>query len=169
VKNARLIRLIEFKRIRDLSEKETRKRNRLAKALASEPTKHLQQVSRTVHWYVGSNFVCRPERYHIVPYLDFADRSVGPEFNNLGEFVQAIAIQAFERSLKDQEVEEEVSSAESYLVRLQSVWRGTKAATSSSGMLCLQVTAQGNLRYVALKHVRELSHTLERTALRKNV
>lgn len=162
IKNARLIRLVEFKRIRNLSQKELRKRNRLARALASKPANDLQQVSRKVHWYVGSSFACRPERYHIVPYLDFADRSMSPKFNSLGEFVEAIAAQAFGRAPNDNEVEQELSRAENYLVHLQSVWRGTKVASASSGMLCLQITAEGNLRYVALKYIRELSHTVER-------
>src|SRR5215472_14645009 len=66
VENARLIRLIEFKRTtnRRALKKETEKRDRLAKALESG---NLQPISRRLHWFVGSDFSHHPERYHILP------------------------------------------------------------------------------------------------------
>jgi hypothetical protein len=161
VENTRLIRLIEFKRKTNLRglEKEKAKRNQLAKALESDTWRNLQPISRNVHWFVESNFPM--EWYRIVPYLDFADRGVTRQFENLAEFVEAIAIEAFENLTNDERAAQEISDAHNYLSCLESVWRGKRSA-SSSGTLCLQFTAKGNLQYVTLKHFRELSHKLER-------
>jgi hypothetical protein len=115
VENARLIRLIEFKRKTNLLglKKERGKRKQLASGLQSDNWTNLQPVARNVHWFGESDF--SPEWYRIVPYPDFADPSVTSRFENLAEFVEAIAREAFGNLTNEEKAAQERSEAQNYL------------------------------------------------------
>jgi hypothetical protein len=150
VHNPMFLRLIEFKRFANVSDKEARKRNQLKKALKADT--HLQSVSRKVHWYVESTLLLPELKVRFVPYLDFLAASASPEFKELSNFVEVIAREASAPSVDDQQIQD----ARDYLKLLESVWKSKRYASSSSGVLVLHATAQGDLQYRVLENIREL-------------
>jgi hypothetical protein len=87
IANARLVRLIEFKRELNKSPKERVKLVVLQRLLVTEAYARLESISRKAHWYVLTNFN-KWQSSVIVPYLDL-ESPVGDR--DLAQFVQETA------------------------------------------------------------------------------
>ncbi len=72
-----VVRLIEFKRATNKSDKEHKKRAKLELLLAGEPV--LTDVSRVVHWYIETSESAVDWLTRITPYLDFEDEMLRAE------------------------------------------------------------------------------------------
>jgi hypothetical protein len=152
-KNSRIIRLIEFKRAANDSRKEQSKLAALLQALTTPGNSRLQLISRKIHWYVESEFQTRL-KIRIAPYMDLQYLDFGAKFTNLQKFVEAIADAASNSSIGKEEMRD-------YLEYLDLVCKCQESDdylsdTASSGALCLQITAGGQLRYVAVANFRDL-------------
>lgn len=144
-----LVRLIEFKRTSNTSDKEELKRAELQILVANRTD--LQDISRTVHWYIETSESPIDWSTRICPYLDFEDRSLGER--SLIDFATSIA-DAVERlqSTGVQDAECDPEKVQLYLNMLATC-SGKKG--SSSGVLVI-VGPDGVLRYIALDNIHDL-------------
>jgi hypothetical protein len=143
-----VVRLLEFKRSKNKSDKELHKLELLRTAMMPFP--HLDPVSRAVHWYIESNDDASADA-RAVPYLDLAVIDP-PRQTTMFSFIDAL-------------VEEVVSSGKppirdtlirQYLECVAS-WPGESGAFS--GGLLIVVDEQGRLTYLALDNIRDLCLT----------
>ncbi|WOI47894.1 hypothetical protein [Acidovorax sp. BLS4] len=145
-----VIRLIEFKRASNDSDKESDKLDTLKLSLENEPA--LQQVSRAIHWYVESSKGPLDWRTRVCPYLDFAGGQSPP-----------LDFQAFTQSLAETVGKAQAEEFPDALIQryLDAVAAFSgKSGTSSSGLL-VSVGQDGTLHYIALESIRELRQELQ--------
>ena len=150
VSNPRVLRLIEFKRLANDSDKEETKLESLASALSRR--EHLKQVSRKIHWYAESEMRESLFRTRVIPYLDHreAELDAAGRTLDLAAFIDTIADDALHSPA--------VSSEEEgiYKEYLYVVCHCQGGVSTSSGGLLLQVTADNKLHYVAISDLRHL-------------
>ena len=144
-----IVRLIEFKRVSNSSNKEREKRTTLEHLIADKPD--LQEVSRTVHWYIETREALVDWSTRITPYLDFGSMANGK--SSLIEFTTSIAeAVACVQSKERDKAECDPEKVQLYLNLLAT----TCGKDSSSSGALVMVGKDGALRYIALENVRDL-------------
>ena len=150
------LRLIEFKSSANRSEKEASRFRKLSYGLAGIPA--LLPVSHRVHWYVETS----PDRAsgvrtYFSSYLTALAQSERQRSAlNLERFIARIASDIFSPL-------SEAEDAEAIRDYLQLVrWCQGVKEESNAGALIMVADGSGNLRYVALKNIMELSMTHEK-------
>jgi len=141
-----VVRLIEFKRKSNKSEKEAIKRNLLEIALKKQP--QLQVISRMVHWYVETEETPLEWTTRICPYIDFEKKGLTAS-TSFSEFTEQLAISAL-TTVEPEFPTEKVS------LYFDTVATLSKKGSSSSGLL-VSIDRKGALRYVAVESIRDLS------------
>lgn len=86
IANAKIVRLIEFKRESNRDAKEIANFQLLCRALNSSHLSHLDAISRKIHWFVQTNF-SKTQNSIVVPYLDLKTPSSSL---NLAGFIEKL-------------------------------------------------------------------------------
>ena len=149
------LRLIEFKSTSNRSDKEEARFRKLSYAL--ECREGLREVSHRIHWYVETApDIQSGVRAYFSSYLyalSQPTRSVEPL--NLERFIAQTARSIFSAQAEDPE------AVRNYLSLIK--WcQGVEEDKSSAGALIVVCDGKGNLRYVELKNIMELSMTHEK-------
>lgn len=148
IANSRVIRLLEFKREANHSDKERGKLKAVQEAIALNSQDGLEGISRNIHLYVNSDFRQRiRDRMEIgvCPYLDF----LNPRSElSLIELIETTAKEAVGDPLD----EETLALSRCYL-RMVS---GLSAKGGSSGCLVLFIGESGNVSYASLDDVSQV-------------
>jgi hypothetical protein len=150
IAQARLVRLIEFKRRRNKSRKERVKLAVLMTALEGAGNVPLVAVSREVHWYVQTDFTMKPNSV-VVPYLDLECPSGD---RDLERFVQEIGDAMDGPGMRD----EELDSLRLYVQAL-AVCAGDNEAEAGSGGLIIASGSGGATQLYPIHDVRQLAMT----------
>jgi hypothetical protein len=147
IANARLVRLIEFKRELNTDDKEPVKLSRLKAGLGSSSFAFLESISREIHWYVLTNFN-KSQNSVVVPYLDLespaGDRDL-PRF--IEETVNALA----RPGINEDDLRE-------YIQLLGRCFRSGRIARTTGGLV-FTVNHQGKSIFVPIRDVQELAMT----------
>ena len=144
VRGARVMRLLEFKRLANDSDKEAAKLIHLQRALSDETNADLIPVSREVHWFIGSRNQDTLD-LRIVPYLDFQDMNVrGPDLRG---FIDAMVSEAA-HSTSDKSA--------TFSRYLQVVAQSQGSIKGSSGGLIVSIDDSGTVNYAVVEDLREL-------------
>ena len=147
------IRILEFKREVNRSQKEARKLQQLRIALKGREYVNLEPLSRRVHWYVESIEDVPVWRTRARPYLDLAKPS--PSDLNIAQLTEQLAGVAVGAS-QPEFASEDIAR---YLKAL-ATFSGTKG-TSSSGII-VAIDSTGQIRWLPLESVRDLRLTLSK-------
>lgn len=150
-----MLRLLEFKRNGNASDKENHKLKILRVAIAKHS--HLRPVSRAIHWYVES--MPSPAAGDVpIRLCCYLELDTSPTLKTLADFSNEFAQQALDPS-KDEPTPELISE---YLRCLEDL---AKEGTASGGGMLVKISPDGQLSYVALSDIRQLSlqhaHMLE--------
>lgn len=152
------IRIIEFKRVSNHSVKESGKLQHLQGALKGSPL--LEQVSRTVHWYIVSDQGPLAWTTAVRPYLDLEKQGVaGVTLNTFIERMVAHALDADQPEFPPETIADYLAQVAKYA--------GTKG-TSSSGLVVL-LTKDGVLRHLQIDNVLDLRLQMRLLKERLNV
>ncbi|MBF0354941.1 MAG: hypothetical protein HQL43_06880 [Alphaproteobacteria bacterium] len=146
--NPRIIRIFEFKRRDNESNKELVKRGLLEDALAGQEMAPLAAISREIHWYVESDYRHEGGQTLAMPYLDFPARS---DVQDLTAFIDRLI-----REAATPANDQKLSLSKEYLNVLLRLALGAKGG---SGTFIVSVTGGGGLQFVHLPDVQELFMT----------
>ena len=153
IANARILRLVEFKREGNKDKKEKLKWKLLSDALETEDIIDLTSISRKIHWYVNSDYraktIGNDSNIKICPYLDFYNSNI---FINLTEFINKTAEEAYTETMSD----EEMKWCKIYLEIVASIFG---SASGKSGCLLLTVSGSGQLTYAAVDDIGDFIET----------
>ncbi|WP_075255784.1 hypothetical protein [Herbaspirillum camelliae] len=152
LQGSRAMRILEFKRAENSSQKEASKRRALEAILGNKQWKPLAELSRQVHWYIESSHSVSKLDFTICPYLDFEHRShlVGPTFQEMiSNFADELSSDGPSRS----------ALFKQYLNLL--ILTSKKQSTGSGAMIVF-MSECGELRYVAVEHFHELDLHLDK-------
>lgn len=143
--NPRIIRIFEFKRRSNDSDKEVTKRGLLEDALSSPEMAPLAAISREIHWYVESDYQHEGGQTLAMPYLDFISR---PYVLELTAFMDRLVSEAsaYGDDLK-------LARSREYLDLLVFLAEGVEGG---SGTFIVSISGGGGLQFVHLPDVREL-------------
>jgi hypothetical protein len=152
--NASTCRLIEFKRTANKSQKEEEKLRRLSDGLAiSNPA--YKSISREIHWYVEIDDTPAELDVRVIPYLDFLEAG---KYSNLSDFIEACAGQACGSALDDYQVR----MYRNYLYYLDKLAGSDASASGSgSGVLVMAITADDQLKWMAVENIKHIFMTRE--------
>lgn len=150
IKYPGVMRLLEFKRSQNKSDKELYKLEGLRTAMMPFP--HLHPVSRTVHWYIESN-EDESSDARAVPYLDL-DVADPDGQTTMFAFIDALVAEALTTSKQ----QFSIALISEYLECVAS-WPGESGAFS--GGLLLMLDEQGHLVYHVLDNILDLRMTHE--------
>ncbi|MTV39013.1 hypothetical protein [Duganella radicis] len=149
LRGARTMRILEFKRAKNDSDKETAKLLHLSRALSTEANSTLLRISRAIHWFIGSMSDNTGLNIRIVPYLDFQQPAAAKK--TLQEFIAAMVNEAAQSG---------PDNGELYDRYLEVLANCQGSAKGSSGGLVASVDENGNVSYVVVEDLRELGLTL---------
>jgi hypothetical protein len=150
IANARLVRLIEFKRELNKSLKEQTKLVVLKRLLLADIDSRLESISRKNHWYVQTNFN-RWESSVIVPYLDL-ESPVGDR--DLVRFVQETANALAGPAMTEQEF----ADWQWYMQKVTEFFGSSRIPRTTGGLL-FAVNAKGEAAYFKFRDIIELAMT----------
>jgi len=150
IANAKIVRLIEFKREENKDPKEYSKFIMLSRALNGPGLSHLIPLSRKIHWYVLTNFN-KPHSSIVVPYLDFL-KPTGDR--DLAKFVQELT-----DDIAGPEMDEQESRDLPRYIQEVAQWAGSSRPPATTGGLLFVVNALGQPQYLFIRDVRELAMT----------
>ena len=145
--NPRILRVFEFKRQANSSDKEREKRGFLEDALVGQGLEHLLRVSREIHWYVESDYQAVGGFTQVLPYLNFLSRE-GPIWE-LPDYIERLAEEAV--NAPDDPAKAVVSKE--YVKFLS--WLAT-SKPGGSGSLILSVTGAGGLQFMHFDDLTDL-------------
>lgn len=145
--NPRILRVFEFKRQANTSDKEREKRSLLEDALVGQGQEHLLRVSREIHWYVESDYQAVGGFTQVLPYLNFLSRE-GP-IRELSDYIEQLANEAV--NAPDDPAKAAVSKE--YIKFLS--WLA-KSKPGGSGSLILSVTGTGALQFMHFDDLTDL-------------
>jgi hypothetical protein len=148
ISQAKLVRLIEFKRKQNKSRKEREKLAVLRPALQGVENTHLVAISRDVHWYVETDFKIEASST-VVPYLDLENPSGERDLNR---FIEEIGEAMVGPGMTDRQLQ----SLRIYMQAL-AVCAGESESRKSSGALIIATGNDGRTRYFAVSDLRELA------------
>lgn len=149
IQGAKFMRLLEFKRFRNDSDKEEAKHMHLTRALAAPEHVGLSELSREVHWFIRSQ---NAEAFdtQIVPYLDFhSTKEKGPAFLDFVNLTVADVANANE------------DRSELFSRYLQVVADCQGAPDGASGGMIISVNGDDQLTYVVVDDLRHLGMELK--------
>ncbi len=156
IAKAHFVRVVEFKRVANDSDKEQLKLRSIQRALSANIDRRLATISRKIHWYLASEVSASAEdkmrfRVRIAPYLDF-DFDTGGKWTNLRTFICETASAAIHSMLSD----EEILACERYVNLLMGIAESTAA---SSGALIIWRTDANEIRHLAVPSIHDLHLT----------
>lgn len=146
--NAKIVRLIEFKRAKGKMAKEKAKLSLLRTALGRPEDAHLTRISRRVHWFVSTNYE-KEQTSVVVPYLDFETSSYGVE---LSIFIENITIDIRGSVM----TEEELRDVKQYM-EILAEYAGSQGSGGTVGGLLFSVGRNDKANYIFIEDVRELA------------
>jgi hypothetical protein len=139
-----MLRLLEFKRSGNASDKENYKLKMLRVVIA----KHLVPVSRAIHWYVES--MPSPAAGNVpIRLCCYLELDTSPTLKTLADFSNEFAQQALDPP-KNEPTPELISE---YLRCLGDL---AKEGTASGGGMLVKISPDGQLSYVVLSDIRQL-------------
>lgn len=141
------VRLLEFKRTSNKSDKEENKAEILRLVLREQP--HLIPVSRAVHWHVlsGLTGVAQDVDVTLSKYIDIAAEA---EVMTLAAFTSITA----HKMIREPELEPSQRLVDAYL---KCVVEMASASGSSNGGIVVHVSDEGEIRYIALRDLLDLT------------
>ncbi|MFT4503207.1 hypothetical protein [Caballeronia sp. 15711] len=141
------MRLLEFKRRENKSEKEAAKLRMLSRALEADKTRQMRAVSHKVHWYVETSVDKKDFVSRVVRYLEH--KSQGAEQFSIAAFTASLAEAAVSSSSTDEELE----LSRRYLALVAAT---NGSFSGSSGALLVHYHPTEGLRYVVVETARDL-------------
>ena len=152
--SAKLIRIIEFKRMKSRASKEAAKHVCLSSASDGDANTHLREMSRKIHWYVVSH----KDKQYAMPYLDL-NKPLPHNSVGMSDLLDGIAEAIFGPPMSDWEK----GNAAEYIKRA-GIYAGTQLnqTNASAGGLVLIVDADGTARALFIRDIRELLMPLDR-------
>jgi hypothetical protein len=151
IANAKLVRLIEFKRELNRSPKEQAKLVILKRLLLVDIDSRLESISRKNHWYVQTNFN-KWQSSVIVPYLD-QESPVGDR--DLARFVKETADALAGPAMTEQEF----ADWQWYMQKVTEFFGSRRRIPRTRGGLLFTVNAQGDPAFFAFRDTIELAMT----------
>jgi len=152
MESSHFVRLIEFKRTQNKSNKEESKLELITGVLQEEGNKHLLEVSRKIHWYIEAELKENAFKSWSVPYLDFLKPN-NHNFN-IDQFIKSIVEEMTTARLS----KNERNLFKEYIVKISNL---QVSSGSSSGGLALWMDETGGLNYLPVSDIRHLSYTIE--------
>jgi len=152
MESSHFVRLIEFKRARNKSDKEAKKLELITDILQKDKNKHLLDVSREIHWYVETEYDGKSFASQALPYLDIFTQ--GACKFDLNDLIKSIVLEMTRGHIS----ESERRLFKEYISTISMV-QGPSGG--SSGALALWADESGGLRYLPVSDIRYLSHTIE--------
>ncbi|WP_428486462.1 hypothetical protein [Rhodopila sp.] len=150
ISQAKLVRLVEFKRERNKSRKERAKLAVLRPVLQCKENAHLVAISREIHWYIQTNFTVAASSI-VVPYLDLENPNGDCD---LAWLVEEIGEAMLGPGMSDAELE----SLQLYM-QILATCAGERKPGKRSGALIITSDASGKTQYFPVRDVRELAMT----------
>ena len=149
------VRLLEFKRIGNATTKESIKVHALRNILKDQPK--LEAVSRAVHWHVlsGHTIEAKEVKVTVASYLELDGAG---EVVSLADFTASTA----RKAMSCGEAEPSAAMVAAYLKCLGDM--ATASGASGSGIL-VHINAEGGIRYLAIRDIRDLN--MDITVLRQ--
>ncbi len=141
------VRLIEFKRTQNKDQKEKLKRDMLERTLQSQSYRHLETISREIHWFISLDGA----KSAAVPYLDSHLNRPGISMMTFGDNL----ITKMGTSKSD---EKRTNLYREYL-KMISLPQGS--TDTSAGGVAFFVDAAGTLSYLPIEDLRDLSLSLQ--------
>jgi hypothetical protein len=145
--NPRILRVFEFKRQANTSDKEREKRSLLEDALTGPGLEHLLRISREIHWYIESDYQVVGDFTQVLPYLNFLSRE-GPIWE-LSDYIEQLANEA----VNAPDDPEKTAVSKEYVKFLS--WLA-KSKPGGSGSLILSVTGTGALQFMHFDDLADL-------------
>jgi len=150
IANARVVRLIEFKREMNKDKKEGLKLRMLVNVLATPSLRHLEPLSRKIHWFVLTNYNRAERSSVVVPYLDQQQPSGD---RDLAQFQREIAEEVVGPGMTD----EQLKDVQLYLEALGRFAGSKQVGAGTAGGLLFTTDARGQVNYLLIENVRELA------------
>jgi hypothetical protein len=177
IANAAFGRLIEFKRKRNISDKELLKRKHLEDGLnAHEAGDSLSRTSHQTHWYINiDDGTKRKPRFEVTaaPYLEFPDESSYISFDDfMDKSVKGALDENDENNEESDDIDQVVpASFAEYLkvvreINVNSKDKGHDAQASSSAF-AIALTRSGNIQWFAVRDMQMMFK--ERAVLEKEL
>ena len=151
IANARVVRLVEFKREANRDRKERAKHHLLTMALSAPGLEDILQLSRKIHWFVLSNFDRADRTSIVVPYLDMLHPT---GTRDLDQFIIEVVADIAGPGMTDSEL----SNVKHYL-RVLGEYAGSRDGSKGGavGGLLFTLNAKGEAKYILIENVRELA------------